>query len=155
MECGRKICIGSFSFSHIYISELLHDKTKVHRPSNLFEVILFLGKHNTEDVGSYSFSQKYSIQGPKKDQGKMKHNHLIIYETNRWNVHITADRDLTTVHFEIPLDVYDFFVDDTPRRDKKWAFYNKTVAINTNESKYVAYRLEFTKPKNRKVYVPD
>ena len=71
MECGCKICIVSSHFSQTYIGEPLHEETKVHRSSNLFEVILFLGKHNTEDVGSFSFIQKHYIQGPKiKNGGK-------------------------------------------------------------------------------------
>ena len=106
MECGRKIKFGTSPFSQIYISEPLHDKTKVHRSSHLLEVILFLGKYKTGNVGSYSYSQKQNIQGPKTDQGKTKYYHLLIYEPNRSNLHITADRYLTTVHFAIPLDVY-------------------------------------------------
>ena len=110
MDYGRKICIGSSPFSHIYISHMLQNVTKVHRSSNLLEDILFLGKNHTEYVGSYLFSQKHSIKEPKKDQGKIKHNRFLVYEPKRLNVHITAHGDLTTVYFAIPLDVYEYFL---------------------------------------------
>ena len=70
MECGWKIKIGTSPFSQIYISEPLHDETKVHRSSNLLEVILFLGKHKTGNVGSYLFSQKNIYKVLKKIKGK-------------------------------------------------------------------------------------
>ena len=70
MECGRKIKFGTSPFSQIYISEPLHDETKVQRSSNLLKVILFLGKHKAGNVGSYSFSQNYNIKVLKKIKGK-------------------------------------------------------------------------------------
>ena len=65
-------------------------------------------------------------EGPKSDEVIMKHNHLRIYQPYGLNLHITAHGDLTTVHFVIPMDVYEyFFKDETPSRDQKWACYNK------------------------------
>jgi hypothetical protein len=149
MECGRKIKFGTSPFSQIYISEPLHYENKVQRSSNLLKVILFLGKHKAGNVVSYSFNQKHNIQGPKKDQGKMKHNHLIVYEPNRLNLHITAHGDLTTVHFAIHLDVYEYcFKDETPSRDKKWVCYNKSLDMNIKEYTYMAYRYECIKYNN-------
>ena len=60
--------VFSSPFSQTYISHMLHKETKLYSSINLLEVILFLGKNHTEYVGSYSFSQKHSIQGPKRSR---------------------------------------------------------------------------------------
>ena len=131
MECGQKICIGISPFSQIYISEMLHDEIKVHRSSNILEVILFLGKHKTEYVGLYFFRKIHDKDRPKSDEVTMKHNHLLIYHPYGLNLYITAHGDLTTVHFAIPMDVYEhFFKNETPSRDQKWACYNKSLEMN-------------------------
>ena len=89
------------------------------------------------------------IEGPKSDEVKIKHNHVLIYQPNGLSLHITADGDLTTVHFAIPVDVYEyFFKDETPSRDKKWACYNKSLDMNIKESTYMAYRYECMKSRN-------
>ena len=78
----------------------------------------------------------------------MKRYHLLIYEPNRLNLHIRARGDLTTVHFAIHLDVYEYcFKDKTPSRDKKWACYNKSLDMNIKEPTYMAYRYKCIKSK--------
>ena len=108
-----------------------------------------MGKHKSENGGSYIFKNIHDIEGPKSDEVKIKHNHVLIYQPNGLSLHIRVHWDLTTKHFAIPVDVYEyFFKDETPSRDKKWACYNKSLDMNIKESTYKAYRYECIKPKN-------
>ena len=100
-----------------------------------------MGEYNREYVGSYSFSQKRDVYVSKNDQVKIKRNHIIIYEPNQFNVHITAEVNLTVVHFAITYNVNDFFMDEQPSGKQKWACYDKIITIDSDKSKYETYIL--------------